>query len=130
MVKDSLTNFVSNLKNASSAGLETTSLPYSKLTHAIADLLDKEGFIKNLSKKGKKDMRTIEVALIYNGGVEKIRGVVRVSKPSKRIYAGASQIPRVKEGFGLTIVSTSRGVMTDAQARKAGLGGEILFKIW
>ena len=130
MVLDHISNYISNLKNAANAGKETIVLPYSKLKNAVTDLLEREGFVKNLTKKGKKGPKTIEVKIVYEGGKAKVRGAERVSRPSKRIYAGFSDIPSVKQGHGISVVSTSKGIMTDKEARKEKVGGEVLFKIW
>lgn len=130
MVKDSIGDYISNMKNAAASQKEMVILPYSKLKFAITELLDREGYVKNLTKKGKKLARTVDVKLVYNAGLSRLHGAERLSKPSKRLYAAATDIPRVKDGFGTIVISTSKGVMTDGQARKAGLGGELLFKIW
>ncbi len=98
---------------------------------SIAEVLKKEGYIKNVSKIGKIPKRVLEVELAYRGrDLPKIKGVVRVSKLSKRIYQGAKNIKPVKNGYGLSILTTSNGIMTDKEARKAKIGGEVLFKIW
>ncbi|MEK7645166.1 MAG: 30S ribosomal protein S8 [Patescibacteria group bacterium] len=130
MVKDTLSDYISNIKNAAASQKELVTLPYSNLLMAVTDLLEKEGYVKNATKKGKKGIRSVEIKLVYTGNLARMHGAERISKPSKRIYAGATDLPRVKNGFGTLVVSTSKGVMTDVQARKDGLGGELLFKIW
>ena len=130
MVKDTLSDYISNIKNAAASQKELVTLPYSNLLMAVTDLLEKEGYVKNATKKGKKGIRSVEIKLVYTGNLGRMHGAERISKPSKRIYAGATDLPRVKNGFGTLVVSTSKGVMTDVQARKDGLGGELLFKIW
>lgn len=130
MVKDTLSDYISNIKNAAASQKELVTLPYSNLLMAVTDVLETEGYVKNITKKGKKGIKSVEIKLVYAGNLARIHGAERISKPSKRIYAGSTDIPRVKNGFGTLIVSTSKGVMTDVQARKDGLGGELLFKIW
>ncbi len=130
MVKDTLSDYISNIKNAAASQKELVTLPYSNLLMAVTDLLEKEGYVKNATKKGKKGIKNVEIKLVYTGNLARMHGAERISKPSKRIYAGATDLPRVKNGFGTLVVSTSKGVMTDVQARKDGLGGELLFKIW
>ena len=131
MVIDTIGNFISNLRNASAIGKATMVIPHSKVKMAIADVLEKEGFVKNLTKKSKTPLKDIEIELVYNAnGSSKIKGVERLSKPSKRIYKSSSNIEPVKNGFGHIIISTSKGVMTGKDARKEHLGGEVLFKIW
>ncbi len=130
MVKDTLSDYISNIKNAAASQKELVTLPYSNLLMAVTDVLETEGYVKNVTKKGKKGIKSVEVKLVYAGNLARIHGAERISKPSKRIYAGSTDLPRVKNGFGTLVVSTSKGVMTDVQARKDGLGGELLFKIW
>ncbi len=130
MVKDTLSDYISNLKNAVASTKETVYFPFSNLQNAISDVLEKEGYVKNLTKKGKKDLRSVDLEIVYQAGIPRIHGAERISKPSKRIYSGATEIRPVKTGFGTTIISTSKGIMTDKQAKKEGLGGELLFKIW
>lgn len=130
MVKDTLSDYISNIKNAAASQKELVTLPFSNLLMAVTDVLETEGYVKNATKKGKKGVKSVEVKLVYTGNLARIHGAERISKPSKRIYAGSTDLPRVKNGFGTLIISTSKGVMTDVQARKDGLGGELLFKIW
>lgn len=127
---DPISNYITQIKNAGYAGKETVVLPYSKLKSAITDVLEKEGFIKTQAKKGKKVNKCIEIGLLYEGKVPRIKGVERVSKPSKRIYYNASSLRPVMSGFGRLIISTSKGILTEKEARKEKIGGEALFKIW
>ncbi len=105
-------------------------VPYSKLKLEIATVLEREGFIKTVGKKGKKVKKLIEVELIYDDKKPRITDVERVSHLGKRIYVKASQIHSVKNGQGLAILTTPKGILTDKEARKARVGGELLFKIW
>lgn len=118
------------MKNAGNAGHPTVLVPYSKFKESILGLLQKEGYVKSFSKKGKKIAKFIEVELAYTGEEPKIKGVERVSKPSKRVYTKADDIRSVRQGYGMLVLSTPKGVMTDREARKEKVGGETLFKIW
>ncbi len=131
MVADTLGNYLVTVKNASIARKETLVVPFSKLKMAITDVLQKEGYMKNLTSHSKATTpKEIEISLAYTAGKAKIKGIERVSRPSKRVYHNVSRLETVKNGFGHLIVSTSKGIMTGKEARKAGLGGEVLFKIW
>ena len=131
MSRDKISELIIGIKNAGKADKETVRLPYSNLKASVAEVLKKEGFIESLSKIGKTPKRVLEIGIAYKAkNTPKIREVIRVSKLSKRIYLNNKDIKKVKNGFGKLIISTSEGVMTGEQARKAGLGGEPLFKIW
>jgi small subunit ribosomal protein S8 len=130
MVKDSIANLIVSLKNASSAGHDSVVAPFSKINLAILELLQKQGYVGEVSKKGKKVTKSIEVALLNEAGKPKIQGVKRISTFSKRMYQGAAEIRPVKNGFGLLILSTPKGILTDKEAKKEKVGGELLFKIW
>ena len=127
---DTISNFIIKLKNAGNAGLETVSVPHSKLKLSITEVLKKEGYVKDFSEKTEKGKSVISITLFSENRVPKIKGVKRLSKPSKRIYKKASEIRGVKSGYGALILSTSSGVMTGRDAKKAKLGGEALFNIW
>lgn len=131
MAVDSISDYIIKMKNAANARKEMVSFPYSSLKAAITDVLEKEGYIKLVSKKGKKGAKLIDVKIVYDEtGMPKLKGVQRISKPSKRMYQGASEIRPVVNGYGRLILSTSKGILTDKEARKQKLGGEMLFKIW
>lgn len=130
MSTDSISDFIIRLKNASHARKDVVTVPYSKLKAAIADALVKEGFLKSANKKGKKVQKHLEVELAYEEGKERINDVERVSKVSKRLYYGVTDIRPVRQGFGRIFISTSKGILTGNEARKQKIGGEPLFKIW
>jgi len=130
MVKDSIANLITSLKNASNAGHESVTAPFSNLNLAILELLKKEGYVGEIVKKGKKTIKTIEVSLVSEAGKAKIQGVKRLSTFSKRVYQGAAEIRPVKNGFGVSVISTPKGLLTDKEAKKSRVGGELLFKIW
>jgi len=127
---DPISDMIVQIKNASDAGKESVVLPYSKLKLAILDVLMKEGFVKSFGKKGKKVVKFIDVVLSYEGDSPKIHGVQRISKTSKRVYHKAKDIRGVKSGFGILVLSTPKGILTDKVARAEKVGGEALFKIW
>ena len=117
------------MKNASLAGKPTTAFPYSKMKVAIADCLKKEGYLLGSAKKTKKGVPMLEVELVYTNGTPKIQDVERISKQSRRVYYGVSDIRPVKNGFGLLVLSTPKGIMSGKEAKKEMVGGEALFKI-
>ncbi|MDP2705113.1 MAG: 30S ribosomal protein S8 [Patescibacteria group bacterium] len=127
---DPIADMIIRLKNAQDVGKTSIVFPYSKMKLAVAEILQKTGYIKSTLKKGKKIAKSIEVELVYDGDLPKIRGVKRVSKFSQRIYKGAKDIFPVKQGKGMSIISTPQGILTDKEARKTNTGGEILFEIW
>jgi len=128
MVTDPVSDLIIQIKNAGKVRKESVLLPYSKLKEAIANVLVAEGYLKSASKK--KTSPTLEVVLNYHNGEPKIKEVQRISKPSRRIYKGFEDIHPMKGGFGKTIFSTPKGILTDRQAIKEKVGGEVLFKIW
>lgn len=127
---DTISNFIIKLKNAGNAGHDSLVVPASKLKLAIAEVLKKEGFIKDFATKTEKGRNVISLSLLSDNRIPKIKGVKRVSKPSKRVYKKSEEIRSVKSGYGALIVSTSSGVMTGREAKKLKLGGEALFQIW
>jgi len=127
---DSISNMIIMMKNASLAGRPSTAFPYSKLKHAILECLQKEGYISKVSKKTKKDQAMLEVELIYVDKKPKITEVERVSKQSKRVYFGMKDIHSVRNGSGLLVLSTPKGILSGKSARKEHVGGEALFKIF
>jgi small subunit ribosomal protein S8 len=131
MVGDTVGDFIIQLKNAGMVGKKHVSIPYSKLKHAIADTLVKEGYIVSAEKEGKKVTKSLEVALKYDvRGDHHIRGVKRISKPGRRLYIKATEVYPVKFGKGRMILSTPAGILTGEEARKQNVGGEQLFIIW
>lgn len=131
MVVDPISNLINKLKNASLAGLSTISVPQSKFVESVVTLLKSEGFIKDFSKKGKKTIKTLEIELAYDeDNKPRITDVARVSKFSKRVYIGSKEVKPVRNGFGIQVISSPKGIITDKTAKKENLGGELLFKIW
>lgn len=128
MVGDPIADLITRIKNAGQTRKEAVSLPYSKLKEAIATVLVAEGYLKSVSKK--KTSPTLDIVLNYHNGESKIKDVKRISKLSKRVYQGFEDIHPAKGGFGKTIYSTPKGILTDRQAIREKVGGEMLFKIW
>lgn len=129
-VTDTISDFLTRIRNAASAKHKTVEAPCSKLKLAIAEILKEQGFIENFEKIDDGLQGKIVVTLKYYKREPTFRQLTRISKPGRRIYASADNLPRVKNGLGIAIISTSKGVMTDKTARKLNLGGEVLCAIW
>jgi small subunit ribosomal protein S8 len=127
---DPIANMIVQIKNAGAAGRESVLLPYSKVKENIAKVLVKEGFLKGVEKKSHKGHPALSLDLIVDNRNPKVTGVKRISKNSKRIYKKSSEIRPIKNGYGLLILSTPKGIMSGRDARKEKLGGEVLFSIW
>jgi len=127
---DSISNMIIMLKNASLAGKESVVFPYSNMKNAIALCLKKEGYISEVSKKTRKDFPVLEVKLTYIDKNPKITEVERVSKQSRRVYFKMKDLHSVRNGSGLLVLSTPKGILSGKEARKEQVGGEALFKIW
>lgn len=129
MTTDPIADFLNQFKNAGLAGLESFVVPNSKLKHEIAKILEKEGYLKNVSIKGKKIKKYLYCEIVYVGNSPKISNIKKMSKPSCRIYLKAIDVKPIKQGHGLAVISTSKGLMTDKEAISAKLGGEVLFNL-
>lgn len=127
---DPISDMIIQIKNAGAAGHNRVLVPYSKLKHSVAEVLKKESFIKDVETETKKGRKMLTLNLFMENRVPKIKGVKRISKPSKRIYKKFSALRPVRSGYGALILSTSRGVMSGREAKQARLGGEALFSIW
>lgn len=128
---DPLADMLTRIRNAAAAKHETVMVPVSNLRVSIAHILKSEGFIKDVEIVPGKSFQSMKISLRYDERKTcMFRGIERVSKPGRRVYSGKAEIPRVSGGLGITIVSTSRGVMTGAEARAKSVGGEVLCKVW
>ena len=129
-ISDVIADMLTRIRNANNAKHETVDIPASNMKKAIADILLEEGYIKSYQviEDGKQGI--LRVTLKYIGKQKVIQGPRRVSKPGLRIYAGCEDMPKVMNGLGIAIVSTSKGIMTDKKARKENVGGEILAFVW
>ncbi len=131
MVNDRIANLINGLKTASIAKKESITIPSSKLTVSILELLKKEEFIADFSVKGDKIKKEAVITLKYDeNGLPAINDVRRVSRTSKRVYRNADSIKSVKSGYGTAVVTTPKGVISGSEARKSKVGGEVLFEIW
>ena len=130
-ITDSIADMLTRIRNASSAKHDTVEIPASNMKKSIAQILLDEGFIKGYNVITDDKQGVIKVALKYGvGKTTVIKGLRRVSKPGLRIYSSCEDMPRVMRGLGVAIVSTPKGVMTDKQARKENVGGEVLAFVW
>ena len=131
-VTDVVADMLTRIRNANSAKHETVSIPCSNMKKAIAEILKEEGFIKNYEVVDTENKQgVINITLKYGEGKTRtIEGLRRVSKPGLRIYASCQDIPRVRNGLGIAIISTSKGIVTDKKARKENIGGEVLAFVW
>ena len=130
MMSDPIADFLTRIRNASRAEHEKVDIPSSKLKLRMAEILKDEGFIKNFRIIEDNKQGTLRVYLKYVGSEKIISGIVRVSRPGRRIYVTKDKIPTILGGMGVAILSTSAGVMTDRQVRKQHLGGEVLAYVW
>jgi small subunit ribosomal protein S8 len=130
-ITDPIADMLTRIRNAGAARHATVDVPASKMKKAIAQIMLDEGYIKAYEVVEDGVQGTIKITLKYTANREKaISGLRRVSKPGLRVYAGADELPRVLKGLGIAVISTSKGVMTDKQAREAHIGGEVLAFIW
>jgi small subunit ribosomal protein S8 len=128
---DPLSDMFTRIKNAQAVRAETALIPYSKLKMEIAKTLKRAGFIKEANKSVKRNKKFIDISLLYSKeGSPRLSGIQRISKPSRRIYYSVNEITSVKQGLGAMILSTSRGILIDKEARKKKTGGEAICKIW
>lgn len=131
VMTDPIADMLTRLRNANSVYHEKVEIPGSKIKVAIANILKEEGFIKDFDFVQDNKQGLLRVNLKYGPNREKvITGIKRISKPGLRVYAKNDQLPRVLGGLGIAIVSTSKGIMSDKQARKNGLGGEVIAYVW
>ena len=130
-ITDPIADMLTRIRNAQSASYSTVDIPSSKLKMSIANALKAEGFIKNYKKMTEGSREFIRISLKYDeNGEPIIGGLKRVSKPGRRFYTKCDRIPQALGGLGVNILSTSEGVMTDREARKRGIGGEVLCSVW
>ena len=131
MNTDPIADMLTRIRNANSAKHKTVDVPNSKMKTAIAEILFKEGYIKSFELINNENQGIIRITLKYDEkGARVIDGIKRISKPGLRVYAGKEELPRVLNGLGTAIISTSKGLKTDKEAREAGMGGEVLAYIW
>lgn len=124
------TDLLTQIKNAQAVKKEVIKVPFSNMDMVIAELLAKHGYLESAVKKGRMPKRIIEITLKYEKGKGAIEGIKFISITSRKIYSGYKNLKSVKQGYGLGIISTPKGVMTVKEAKKLKLGGEMLFEIW
>ena len=118
------------IKNGSIASKDVITVPYSKLKHAIAICLEKDGYVTSVSQRTKGGHQILELGLAYKDEKPMVNHIERVSKPSRRVYMGVDDIKSVRNGYGRLVLSTPKGILNNTDARKQLVGGEALFKIW
>lgn len=130
VVTDPIADMLTRIRNALTAKHSDVKIPTSKVKSAIADILLEEGYIASVEKVDEGVNSYLNITLKYGAGKSVINGLKRVSKPGLRVYANCEELPKVLGGLGIAIISTSKGIMTDKQARNAKVGGEVMAYIW
>ena len=130
-ITDPISDMLTRIRNANSAGKDSVSMPSSKVLVEIARVITEEGYVEGYTVEDTKPQKTLHITLKYGKKrANVIRGIRRISKPGLRIYSTAEKLPRVLGGLGTAVVSTSKGMMCDRDARKAGVGGEVIAYVW
>lgn len=133
-MSDPIADMLTRMRNALMRGHQTVSMPHSKMKEAVLEVLKEEGYIEGFDVLPEKPWPVLQVKLKYVGGRRErrpvITGLERVSKPGRRVYVGKKNVPWVLSGIGIAVVTTSRGVMTGQKARRLGVGGEVICKVW
>lgn len=127
---DPITDMLNRIKNSQAVKHLTVEIPFSNFKYEIAKILENCGFVEKAEKKGRKMKNIIEITLKYHAQEPAILGLRRISKPGQRIYLNSAKIRKVKDGYGMAVISTSKGLMTDKEARKQKRGGEVICEIW
>jgi len=127
---DPISDMLTRIRNAMIAGHDSLQFPASRVKQKIAEILKQEGYIDDFDRQDEGPQGKLSIKLRWHAGQPAIEGLKRVSRPGQRCYARSAEIPKVRNGLGIMIVSTSKGMMTDRAARKAGIGGELVCSIW
>lgn len=130
MVNDPIGDMLTQIRNAGLSAKDAVELPYSRLKFQVASVLSAEGFVGHIEKIGDDHKAKLKIAIRYDGKTPKIAGIKRISKPGLRLYVGRKEIKPVLSGLGMTVLSTSKGIMVDRDAKKQHIGGEVLCEIW
>lgn len=130
IITDPIADMLVRIKNANQRKHKQVAMPHSKVKEEIAKILKSEGFIVTFEVEGKGVEKQIIITLKYKGTQRAITGVKRISKPGLRVYTSSQELPKVLSGFGTAIISTSKGMITDREARKANVGGEVIAYVW
>ena len=128
---DPIADMLTRIRNANTVGHETVEIPASKMKKSIAEILKEEGYIEDFDIIDDNKQGIIKITMKYGANKEKvITGIKKISKPGLKVYAKANDVPRVLGGLGIAIISTSKGVVSDKEARKLGIGGEVICYVW
>lgn len=127
IMTDPIADMLNRIRNAQAVFQPTVVIPFSKLNYKIAEILEREGFVRKIERRGRKTKRTFEITLKYPSVIS---GLKRTSRPGQRIYLRAKEMKPVRGGIGIAVISTSKGLMTDKEARRRKLGGEAICEIW
>ena len=131
MNSDPISDFLTRIRNASMVNKPTVSIPHSKFKHELSKLLKTEGYISDVKVNGESSQKEIQIDLKYSeNGSPVLAGLNRLSTPGRRLYVGSDELPRNNGGLGTVIISTSRGLLSDSEARKRKLGGELICEVW
>ncbi len=130
MMTDTIADMLTRIRNGQMAGKRQVSIPFSKLKLAIVEILHREGYVAGVNRVDAKPVAQLVVELKYNGKEPAIQAIDRASKPGHRMYRKADELPTVLSGYGTAVVSTSRGMMTVTEAKKLGLGGEVICTVY
>lgn len=130
VITDPIGDMLVRVKNAYSRKRESVLVPHSNMKEAVAKVLERKGYIAGMEKKGKKVRKYLELALKYADGEAVLTGARRISRPSRRLYVKASEIKQVKYGHGISLISTSSGIMSNDEAKAKKLGGELIAEVW
>ncbi len=129
-MNDPIGDFITRIKNAVMAGHDTVVLPHSRMKESLAKILEKEGYVTAVSVDHSHQFPELVMKMKYIGKQPAVTDVRRLSKPGRRLYSPAKSIPRALGGYGITIISTNKGVLTDTEARQQNIGGELLCQVW
>ena len=129
-MQDPIADMLTRIRNAAAAGLEKVAIPLSKEKKAVAEVLKEEGYLSSVSVEGEGVKSQIVVVLKYAGAKAVIEGIERVSKSSCRVHCGSREIPRVRNGLGIVVLSTPKGIMSGRKAARENVGGEIICRVW
>lgn len=130
MVTDTLSDMLTRIKNATMIGKKVVRMPYAKMCQAVAEVMKAENYLKDVRVEGEGTAKELVITPMYVAGKSAIQHVRRISKPGVRIYSPVSELRSVLSGMGVSILSTSKGILTDKSARKAKIGGEVLLELW
>lgn len=127
---DPIADILTRIRNAQAVSHRTVKVPFSQLKLSLAKILEREGMVERAGTQGRQTGKVIEIELKYKNGQPVINGLKRVSKPGRRIYVKNGQLRPIRQGYGFSIISTPQGLMTNKEAKKKGLGGEVLCEVW